>query len=180
MRAIRPSIKLPDTETRSVLLGFQERIDTLLADDGPADIDSCGKPIPAATYFEDLRFAVALTLATWPAVELLAPNRAIARIVEGEAQRLRIRAHRGRRGTKAETLRMAPFIVPPTSSLVRGAVLNTAAQLLEGWNQRSLPIVVGGALRGHGGLRRYLQQRVEISAALRSLLEAQLPRTDRR
>ncbi|MFB7668966.1 hypothetical protein ACFC1R_34480 [Kitasatospora sp. NPDC056138] len=52
--------------TRRVTLSIQERLDSLLAEDGPEQVSSAGRAIPVAQYFIDPWVVTALIFMAWP------------------------------------------------------------------------------------------------------------------
>ncbi|GCD35802.1 hypothetical protein OEIGOIKO_03549 [Streptomyces chrestomyceticus JCM 4735] len=119
----------PDPVTMNVLFHVQRELGHLLAAGGPATTMSAGAPVPVAHYFADLRAIVAMIFRSWPEARPYASTPVLAAALDAE---------HAARAAKAEPLLNSagkkktskPYTVPPDDSLVTGAVLDIAAQLL--------------------------------------------------
>ncbi|MFE1406367.1 hypothetical protein ACFW5D_22455 [Streptomyces sp. NPDC058770] len=90
---------------------------------------SAGAPVPVAHYFADLRAIVAMIFRSWPEARPYASTPVLAAALDAEhavraAQAEPLLNSAGKKKTSK------PYTVPPVDSLVTGAVLDIAAQLL--------------------------------------------------
>ncbi|MEU7205915.1 TniQ family protein [Streptomyces sp. NPDC045470] len=131
--------KKEDATSLKVLLALQQRLDVLLSADGPSTVKSCGRLVPVAQYFIDLRIVASLILASWPEARSYAPTPVLAEAIGREAERRRRAVLRRKPTAGKKTPAPAPrtsLLAPLESPSTAGAVLAIAEQLLDARENR--------------------------------------------
>lgn len=183
----RPSRSREDAASLEVLLALQQRLDALLSAHGPSRANSCGKLVPVAQYFIDLRIVASLVLSSWPEAGPYAPTAALAQAIELEA----VRRQRAVRRPKKTAAKKTPapvtsLFAPMESALSAGAVLAVAERLLDGrenrWTRMAMePICHKAAENSRGEIANLTQQpgsSFGLRVALRIEPEPQIPAED--
>ncbi|MFD4339965.1 hypothetical protein ACFWPP_22635 [Streptomyces anulatus] len=140
---VGPACIPEDADSLKALLALQGRLDELLAINGPQNVMSCGRLVPVAQYFIDLRVVATLILASWPEASRFAATPALAQAIEREAvQRMRDSRRRTRRGGSKGPYGINSLLSPMDSAQTMGTVLGIAVSVLEArdknWTQRVL------------------------------------------
>lgn len=164
-----------DADSLKALLALQGRLDELLATNGPPSVGSCGRLVPVAQYFIDLRVVATLILASWPEASRFAATPTLAQAIEREAvQRMRDSRRRTRRGGSKSPYGINSLLSPMESALTMGAVLGIAVSVLEArdknWTERVLRPFYDAALALNRDTFRRLARLPGTSLALQQVL----------
>ncbi|WP_223185767.1 TniQ family protein [Streptomyces sp. CBMA152] len=129
-------------QTRRTIYTTQERLTSLLADDGPEQIGSVGWAVPVAQYFMDLKAVTSLIFMTWPEARPHAATPTLAQALDAEAQRrhedFAQQRAAGKRGPAARA-----YVVPSADPLAAAAVFEMADRFLRSSDENAASALLG-------------------------------------